>query len=129
MAPFNGNDPSAFKQFHLRPNDDIRQLLGQCDAPVALLKPVLDTNRSREFITEYPNSRLLFAYRHFGDVINSILKKEYERGRPGRRDQIAAWLRTDFVEIQGQNLPEITKEYVRKLWKQQYSNVAAAAMY
>jgi hypothetical protein len=126
VDPFNENDPAAFEKFRLRPLDDIEKLVDRSYARVALFKPVLNTPHSCEYLARFPGARLIFVYRHYGDVVNSSLKRF---GPADRLAHVNAWIADDFGEFAPVSPPAQTKAIVRKLWKPSLSPESAAALY
>jgi hypothetical protein len=125
---YNEDDPAAFEDWRLKKLDVIAGLVSNSRAPVTLFKPILDTHRAHELMARFPESRLIFAYRHFDDVVNSARRRFYRpdgsfdpsRLYPPRdpRDPTTRWMQTDFAEFDQAPPPEETRAAVRTLWKE-----------
>ncbi len=126
VDPFNENHPAAFEKWRLRPLDVIEKLVDRSYAQVALFKPVLTTTHSCEYLNRFPHARLIFVYRHYGDVVNSSIKRF---GPDDRLAHVNAWIADDFSEFAPVSPPERTKVVVRSLWKPALSAESAAALY
>ena len=123
---FNEDDPAAFEHWRLKDLDEIAGLVGNSRAPVTLFKPILDTYRAQELLARFPDARLIFAYRHFDDVVNSARRRFYRKDGsfdPSRlypprdpRDPTIRWMETDFAEFETAPPPVETREYLRSLW-------------
>lgn len=123
---FNENHPAAFVKYRLRPLHEIEKVIERSYAKVALFKPVLCTPHSREYLNRFPNTRLIFVYRHYNDVVNSSIKKF---GAADRLIHVNTWMEDDFAEFAPIAPPAATKAAVRELWKPDLSPESAAALY
>jgi hypothetical protein len=123
---YNENDPAAFQKYRLRPLDEIEKLVERSYGQVALFKPVLNTPQSCQFLNRFPDARLVFVYRHYGDVVNSSVKRF---GPADRLAHVNAWVADDFSEFAPLSPPEPAKAAVRRLWKPSLSPESAAALY
>lgn len=126
VDPYNENQAAAFEKFRLRPLDEIEKLVERSYAQVALFKPVLCTPHSCQYLTKFPNARLIFVYRHYDDVVNSSLKRF---GEADRLAHVNAWVADDFSEFAPFQPPALTKAIVCELWKPSLSPESAAALY
>jgi len=126
VDPYNENHPAAFEKWRLRPLDVIEKLVDRSYAQVTLFKPVLSTPHSREYLTRFPDVRLIFVYRHYYDVVNSSLK---QFGPADRLAHVNSWIADDFSEFAPVSPPEQTKAVVRRLWKPSLSPESAASLY
>ncbi len=123
---FNENHPAAFERFRLRPLDEIEKVIERSYARVALFKPVLCTPHSRAYLTRFPDTRLIFVYRHYSDVVNSSIKKF---GAADRLTHVNSWMEDDFAEFAPIAPPAATQAVVRELWRPDLSAESAAALY
>ncbi|MGD8750765.1 MAG: sulfotransferase [Anaerolineales bacterium] len=126
IEPFNEDHPTAFDNWRLRRLDAIKDIINGCQAPIALFKPILNTTQSNEFLTTFPDAKILFVYRNYNDVINSSLKSF---GVENRRNHIKRWMSNDFDEFAFAPPPEKTKRLVRSLWNPLINNETGAALY
>jgi hypothetical protein len=77
-------------------------------------------------LARFPDARLIFVYRRYGDVVNSSVKKF---GPADRLAHVNAWIADDFAEFAPIAPPAETKAVVRRLWKPSLSPESAAALY
>lgn len=121
---YNEDNPAAFEQWFLRDFATIDHLIAESPAPIVLLKPIKDTYQIRNLQAHYPASKVLFACRHFDDVINSSVKRFYVDygGKIGKTvneitPPIERWMADDFAEYHLAPPPVATKRFLRELWR------------
>jgi hypothetical protein len=125
LALYNETDPAAFERYRLRDHSVIEGLLSRSYAQVTLFKPILDTPQTRVLLSRFPTAKVVFAFRHHDDVINSSAKAF---GKESRLTHIQSWIENDFSEF-AVPPPEATKDYVRARWKPSLSPESATALY
>lgn len=123
---YNEDNPAAFKDWRLRELEKIEVLIDRSQAHVTLFKPILDTYRTHALLSKFPESKVLFAFRHYNDVINSSLKKF---GVTNRINHVRSWMDEDFSEFALAPPPEATKAFIRSLWKPSLSPESGAALF
>lgn len=123
---YNENNPAAFEDWFLRDLPTIHQLVSESHAPIVLFKPILETYRASHLLKSFPDSRIIFAFRHYHDVINSSLKKF---GEMNRISHVNSWIQDDFSEFADLLPPSETQQYIRDLWRPNLSPQAGAALY
>jgi hypothetical protein len=125
---YNEDNPEAFDLWRLRNFRVIDNLLAKSHARVTLFKPILDTYRANVLLDNYPESRLIFAFRHYNDVINSSKKRFYDpddgRFTPSPkvpdhdpRDPVTVWVSNDFADYADAPLNSETIAEVKNLWR------------
>jgi hypothetical protein len=125
MTLYNETDPAAFARFRLRDLAVIEALIDRSYAHVTLFKPILDTCQTRVLMSRFPTAKIIFAFRHYNDVINSSAKAF---GTESRLGHIQSWIDDDFREF-AVPPPQATKSFVRSRWKPSLSPESAAALY
>jgi hypothetical protein len=123
---YNENNQDAFAHWRLRPLPVIREIVSRSHAPLTLFKPILDTYRARLLLEQFPEARILFAYRHYDDVVNSSLKKF---GVNNRINHVNAWVKEDFAEFADLRPPVETQASVCSHWRPGLSPESGAALY
>lgn len=123
---YNEDHPAAFDNFRLRELQVIEELIERSNAPLVLFKPILSTTQSRALLERFPEARIVFAFRHFGDVVSSSLKKF---GRENRIGHVRRWMEDDFAEFAVAPPPEQTKTLIRSLWQPFLTPESGAALY
>lgn len=123
---YNEDHPDAFDEYRLRDDDVIAGLIEESQAPFTLLKPILDTVQTMHLLNHFADSKAIFAFRHYTDVINSSLKKF---GTFNRINHVKGWMTEDFAEFAVCPPPEASKAVVRELWQDDLSPEEGAALY
>ncbi|HJS28795.1 MAG TPA: hypothetical protein VJ768_04205 [Anaerolineales bacterium] len=124
---FNEDNPKAFELWRLRDFGVIDGLLSESQARVTLFKPILDTYRTKFILDRYPAGKVLFAFRHYSDVINSSRNRFYDKSgkfTPSKkvpdhdpRDPVEVWVSNDFLEYSDAPLREESKNLIKGLWQ------------
>lgn len=78
-AVFNESDPVAFDDFMLRDLSVIDRLVQTSPASVVVFKALADSARANELLDHYPESRGIWIYRRYQDVINSAVRTHHWR--------------------------------------------------
>jgi hypothetical protein len=123
---YNESNPVAFDHWRLHPFPVIQEIVGRSYAPVTMFKPILDTYRGQLLLEAFPQAKILFAFRHFDDVVNSSLKKF---GVYNRINHVNAWINDDFAEFDEVRPPAETQAFVRDHWRPGLSPESGAALY
>ncbi|WP_299413494.1 sulfotransferase [Acaryochloris sp. IP29b_bin.148] len=71
------NDPSPIAKNKLRLNsfNEMKATLDKDKAPIIVFKPLVETQNTLEILDFFPEAKALWMYRHYKDVVNSLLKK------------------------------------------------------
>ena len=123
---FNEDHPEAFEKWRIRDFATIERLNHSGYAQVKLYKPILETHLAREFLSHFPNAKIIFIFRHFPDVINSSIN---HFGRDNWLGRVTNWIENDFAEFSAVPLPVATKKYVEARWHKDLSSESANALY
>jgi hypothetical protein len=123
---YSEDHPAAFSQYRLHPLTEINRLVKGSHAAVALFKPILETQRTHELLARFPNSRALFAFRHYDDVINSALKRF---GATNWLNRVRRWMNEDFAEFAVLRPPRETTAFIRDFWRDDVSPATGTALY
>lgn len=78
-AVFNESDPAAFDDFMLRELAVIDRLVQTSPASVVVFKALADSARASELLDHYAESRGIWIYRRYQDVINSAVRTHHWR--------------------------------------------------
>ncbi|MEX2615196.1 MAG: sulfotransferase family protein [Alphaproteobacteria bacterium] len=122
---YHETDSRSFDTYALRPESVIDALIAKSRPPFFVIKCLLESDRLTEFLDRFEDARGLFVYRHFNDVVRSIVAS-WPNGR-NRIDQIVAnpadgkW-RTDGIS-------EGTLARVRALYRPDLNNFSANALF
>lgn len=123
---YNENNPDAFVNFRLREPDVVELLLERSSARVALFKPILSTQQSDLLLMRFPQAKIIFAFRHYFDVINSSILRF---GPDSWLDRVNKWGVNDFSEFAAHQPPDYTKEMLLSLWRDGLSPADGIALY
>ena len=120
---YNEWDPAAFENWRLRDLSVIEGLVKSSHAPITLFKPICDTYRTHVLLSRFPTAKVLFAFRHYDDVVNASLE-----GRHWDRT-VTGWVSTDFAEFSTMPAPEETRQFISSRWTPSLNRASGAALY
>ena len=123
---FNEDNPAAFEKWRLRDLEVIAGLMRDSSAEIVVFKPILNTHQTRDLLAKFPESRVIFTFRQYDDVINSSLKRF---GVDNRLNHIRSWMSNDFGEFKSADPPQETKQLIRSLWRPELNAQSGAALY
>lgn len=123
---FNEDHPAVFVNWRLRDLAVVETVIVDSHAVIALIKPILNTYQTCQLLAHFPTAKVIFAYRHYNDVINSSLKRF---GTMNRYNHVHSWMGDDFGEFPLVPIPEPTKELIRCLWRRTLNPESGAALY
>jgi hypothetical protein len=122
---YNEDHRDAFHNWQLRDICEIEEIVRQSHARFILFKPIKDTYRTPNFLSRFPRAKVLFAFRHFNDVINSARRKFFDdddlvipmsKDVTDRRPLIVRWIDQDFAQLRESPPPEETKQLIKSRW-------------
>lgn len=90
---FHEVDDRAMHDVRLRDESVIKQLIQDDGHPLLIFKPINDSQYTEAFINAYDNSRIVWLYRDYNDVVNSALVKWAEWQK-----KIVLWVREHYGE-------------------------------
>lgn len=111
---YNEDHPDLFRKYHLLSLTNVDRTVDASYARLVVIKPILDTHRAVELLNGYPDSLILYAFRHYSDVINSSRAKWDDRWF----ENVARWVETDFAEFEVRP-PEKTINLIMEVWRQE----------
>lgn len=89
----NEDNPKAFSNWRLKGLDVVEQAVGSSGARLVFFKPIVETLRAQEFLTEFPSAVVIFVVRNPYDAINSMVRFFGE----GQVRAVKSWVDTDFA--------------------------------
>jgi len=114
---YNEDHADAFDNWRLRDLSVIDDLIESSRAPFTIFKPILDTYRSRMLLSYYPTSKIVFAFRHYNDMVNSGTKRRRKMvDEMYPIHPVVTWLETDFAEFAAAPPSDEVKNTLRSLW-------------
>jgi hypothetical protein len=75
VETFLENDDEAFLNYVLKDITCINKLIQNSSAKIILFKSICDSQKARFFLDQYENSRVIWAFRRYDDVINSSIRR------------------------------------------------------
>lgn len=76
MRVYGEESKEAFsKGVRIRPEAVIRSLVHDSPEPIVIFKPLNDTQHVDDLLNIQPNAKAIWMYRHFHDVVNSMVEK------------------------------------------------------
>lgn len=124
---FHENDLSAFDEFELRSVRTIRSLVRITPAPVQVFKPICDSQRARELLSEFPEARGVWVVRDPADVANSAM----EKWGAHQREVIGCLVRGE-LDTWGWRTAQVPDEVVdalRSVWRDDLSDGEGALLW
>ena len=67
--------PDAFEHFRIKEKGTIEKLIKNCRNKVIVFKTLQDSHRVLELLDSFKNSKAIWIYRNFDDVVNSTVVK------------------------------------------------------
>lgn len=64
----------AMRDWHLKPFSELGLIIKSSKAKICIFKPLEDSHRVNELLEYFKDSRALFIFRHYSDVVNSSIK-------------------------------------------------------
>ena len=127
---YNEDHPEIFQDFHIVNLTVVENTLNSNGVRVSLFKPILDTSRAHDFLGHFPSARVLFIFRHFDDVTNSLLRA-FDTD-PAQR--IRKWFEGGCLQHSrfraDPNYPtEATYLYLRRLYRSDLDDISCTALY
>jgi hypothetical protein len=76
---YNESDEDAFDDFMLRPLETLEGLINSSHASHVIFKSLADSARARELLNHFTDSRGIWIYRNYKDVVNSAVRTSHWR--------------------------------------------------
>lgn len=70
-----GSTEAFSEGVRIRPEAVIRALIDDSPAPIVVFKPLNDSQHTDVLLKSQPNAKAIWMYRHFHDVVNSLVEK------------------------------------------------------
>jgi hypothetical protein len=124
---YNEGDTRAFRNFRLRDDNDVRQLIAKSRHEFVLFKPLCDSHRVLHLLDNAgPNARALWAYRDYEGRVRSHLRKFVDSNL---RVLQAFVLEDDRSHWQVQGMPIDAEDFVRSLDVRTMTAASASALF
>lgn len=116
----------AIERIRLNPLPDVRATLEKDRVPIVVMKPLVESQRANELLDFFPQSKIIWLYRHFQDVASSNLKA-FGRGQ-GIEDLRPIVLQEPH-NWRSENVSEETRETIRHFFSEDMNPYDAAALF
>jgi hypothetical protein len=123
---YNEDHPVAFKEWRIKDFPTIEKLNNLGYARIKLYKPILDTHMAPEYLSYFQGAKIIFAFRHFANVIDSSIRHFGLDNWPSR---VSGWIENDFAEFASAPPPEVTQKFIRARWNNNLSAESSIALY
>jgi hypothetical protein len=101
-------------------------LIAISDLRFVLFKPILDTGQCLKWLELFPEAKILFAIRHYDDVINSAMR----RFGPAKWSKaVKGWMKRGKAGFAPPEPPASTYDAVSSLWRADLNTVSRHAIY
>lgn len=118
------NDEEAFENYELKNKDIIKKLIAKSYARIVAFKPIADSQNATGILKFHENSKAIWIYRRYPDVINSALKNwaghsnylHYMLHEP----EIARW--------RIENVSKESMDLVKKFYEKDVSNASVRGL-
>jgi hypothetical protein len=122
---FNEDNPKAFHNYELFDLEVVSRLVRQSYAQAVLFKPIVDTYRTHLLLQIFPESKVLFLFRHFDDIVNSMLRTF---GDDAKR-HVDWWLESDFETFSPFLPTPETQKLIHTLYQPNLNVESVSALY
>jgi hypothetical protein len=123
---YNEDNSLAFKNWRMRDLRTIKKLVESNYATITLFKPILDTHLSYNLLSYFDQSKIIFAYRYYTDVVRSALK---HFGPDNWYSRVKAWVEKDFEEFFPAMIPKNLKDFIIERWYPSMTPETSIALY
>jgi hypothetical protein len=122
---FHEHFQSAYRQNSLRELSVIGRLIEGAKAPALVFKALNDSDRIHQLLETFHSSRCIWVFRHYPDVVNSILRKW-----PGWRNQIDQMVAEPSLGgWRGRGMQEQTLRSLRSYYRMDLNDASANALF
>lgn len=118
------NDDEAFDNYMLKNYDKIKQLVSKSKAQVVVFKSICDSQKINELFTNLPNSKAIWIFRHYNDVVNSALRNFKEH----RKYLYYMLYEPIIARWRIENVTKEDLELVEKYYKQGIDDASSSAL-
>ncbi len=110
----------------LNPLSSVISEIDRHHLPMVVFKPLVESQRAHELMAAFPDSRVLWAYRHYQDVAASNLKAF---GAGNGHSDLQPFLTNDPNNWRSQNSSEETRQTIRRFYEMDLNPFDAAALF
>ena len=122
---FHESDARAFDNYMMRGDDTLRALIERSPSRRIVFKALHEAHALRSLMARFQPSRAIWMYRHFDDVVNSILER-WPRSR-NMMDQIIT--KADAGGWRGLGMTDRTRELLRDVYRESMNDASITALF
>ena len=115
----------TFENFRQRPHKQVIAIIEASNAPIVIMKPLVESQCATRLLREYRKSKCIWMYRHYKDVVASILAKF---GHRSAINDIRHVVERDATKWIGENISEHCHQLVNRFYTANISPYTAAAL-
>jgi len=104
----------------------VKEIIDKDKAPLVILKPLLDTQRSKKMLEYFDNSKILWIFRHYKDVASSNIKRF---GIQNGINDLKPIVQNDTQNWRAENVSKYTREVILKYFSEDMNPYDAAALF
>lgn len=116
----------AMFQLRLKELNYIRKIVDQSNAKVIIFKPLEDSHRIIEYLEEFNSSYAIWVFRHYYDVVNSCIKKNWGAKYKEYITKISKKIYFDYCEPL--NLTEKNKKFIQNFYHPKITEETCTAL-
>jgi hypothetical protein len=113
-------------KIRLNKYEDVIYKLNNCNAPLIVLKPLVESQNANTLLKKIPNSSILWVYRYYKDVAYSDIKKF--RKNNGEWN-ILPFINDEQVNWRNENSSKASSQLVKNLYKENLSPIDLACLF
>jgi hypothetical protein len=121
-----GDVSDALLHFRLKEFNYIRKIVNQSNAKVIIFKTLEDSHRIIEFLEEFNSSYATWIFRHYYDVVNSCIKKNWGKKYREYITKISKKIYFDYCEPL--NLTEKNIKFIQNFYHSKISDETCTAL-
>jgi Sulfotransferase domain len=122
---FHESDARAFSNYMMRGDEILRELIERSPSRRIVFKALHEAHELRTLMTKFQPSRSIWMYRHFDDVVNSILER-WPRSR-NMMDQIIT--KADAGGWRELGMTDRTREFLASLYHKSMNDATITALF
>ncbi|MEO0793576.1 MAG: hypothetical protein AAFX93_00350 [Verrucomicrobiota bacterium] len=114
------------EQLRLHETSRLRRQISQNTCPIILMKPLVESQRARDLLDEFPNGIGVWIFRHYLHVANSNLSKF---GMDNGKKNLEPIVNGDSQNWRADRVPEETRELINSHYSEDMNPYDAAALF
>jgi hypothetical protein len=122
---YHESDARAFEDYRLRSLPVLQDLIRRSSAPTVVFKCLLDNDLLSDLMASIPNSKTIWVFRHYGDMINSFVRS-WPEGR-ARIDDIVK--DRNAGGWRGRGMTDATHELLKRVYRVDLANADGIALF